>query len=155
MQAPLLSRDEQYKLLEEGNVRDMVRARLGGDFSRIGEIISLTQEEYVAWHLSRPLREDGWIKKSPGTEDGVYFINIGDTLWSVYLQERGGRVWSEWFSSYEEARRFFAVDYGLGRFLRSEKLNGNSSEGLTESPTENASSTEVARKGKKKWWQFW
>ncbi|MFM8899804.1 MAG: hypothetical protein ACKOF9_07635 [Burkholderiales bacterium] len=91
---------------------------LGGDFSRISELFSISQEDYVAWDLARPLKEDGWIRTTRSSQDGIYFIRDGVNFWSIYQQERGSVMWTECFQSYEDARRYFAVTLGLGRHLK-------------------------------------
>jgi hypothetical protein len=119
MTRPLpLSREEQFRLLEEGKVADAVRVYLGGDPARIGELFSISQDEYLAWVLRRPVREDGWLRTARSAQDGVYFINELPSLWTIYQQDRGAILWKKDFTGYEEARRYLELEFGLGRHLR-------------------------------------
>lgn len=160
MQILALSPDEQYRLLEQGKVGDAVREKLGGDFHRLGELITLSQEEYSAWILTKPLQEDGWVRKSPSTQDGVYFLQRGESWWTVYQQDRGAVLWQESFSTYEEARRYLAINHGIGRFLKSTtslQADGKQiADGLAEKSKATGATTEVIQgKCLKKWWRFW
>ena len=91
---------------------------MGGEPSRVGELFSITREDYLQWVLQRPLREDGWVRTSPSTQDGVYLLQKPDSTWSVYQQERGGILSSNAFDTYEAARRFYEVKYGLGSHFK-------------------------------------
>jgi hypothetical protein len=113
-----LPRSEQFRLLESDGVADAVRKYLGGDPSRVGELFSITKEEYVRWAVPRPLREDAWVKTSEGTQDGVYIHQNRSGRWVVYQQERGGILWSNEFQTSEEARRFYELEHGLGAHLK-------------------------------------
>jgi hypothetical protein len=113
-----LPHDEQLRLLESDGIADAVQKYLAGDPSRVGELFSMNREEYLRWALARPLREDGWLRMSEGTQDGIYLHQLPDGRWAVYQQERGGVLWSNEFSTYEEARRFYELEYGLGAHLK-------------------------------------
>ena len=146
-------REEQYKLLEDGKLRDLVRDELGDDFRRVSEIITLTQDEYAAWDLTKPL--DRYIRTSPGSQDGWYFIERGETWWVIYEQERGGVNWKEHFKCYEDARRYLAVELGIGRHLRKDSSNEDASAKETElTSTENLSLSDQ-HKTPRAWWKFW
>jgi hypothetical protein len=113
-----LSREQHFAVLERDLLAQAIEKYLDGDFSRIPELFSISQEEYVAWDLARPIKDDGWVRTIPGSQDGIYFVGDGANFWRVYQQDRGSVMWMEFFQSYDEARKFFAVEHGLGRHLR-------------------------------------